>query len=196
MSFATIAAVGTAGLFSTALALLLLPAPVGQVLPTRRRNGVTRGSASHADEDESSRADAATLLDLTAALLNAGVGIEAALDRLSRSVPGAGPLGAAHQALASGASWKRATAMVQERAELRTFCHHLSFAYETGAPSAEMLQAAASQARAERRHAAERAAAELGVKMMLPLGACFLPAFILLGVLPVVISMLPAALGG
>ena len=42
---------------------------------------------------------------------------------------------------------------------------------------------------------AEAAAERLGVKMMLPLGACFLPAFILLGVVPVVVSMLPDALG-
>lgn len=33
-------------------------------------------------------------------------------------------------------------------------------------------------------------AARLGVRLMLPLGVCFLPAFILLGVLPLLFTML------
>lgn len=139
--------------------------------------------------------DAALLLDLTAALLTAGVGIEAALARLASTVPGAEPLAGVHRALAAGASWDQAAELVAEYPQLRTFCDHMSFAYSTGAPSARMLRAAAGRARAELRHAAEAAAEKLGVKMMLPLGACFLPAFILVGVVPVVVSMLPEALG-
>lgn len=144
---------------------------------------------------ERSVVDAGTLLDLTAALLTAGSGIEASLDRLARTVPGAEPLSGMHRGLAAGADWEQAAAMVSAHPELAVFCEHLSFAHVTGAPSASMLQAAAAQARAERRHEAERKASELGVKMMLPLGACFLPAFILLGVVPVILSMLPGALG-
>lgn len=60
---------------------------------------------------------------------------------------------------------------------------------------AALAAAAAQQARAQRREDSQRRAEELGVKMMLPLGGCFLPAFILLGVVPVVLSMLPEALG-
>ena len=140
-------------------------------------------------------ADAGVLLDLTAALLGAGVGIEAALSRLADTVPGAKPLAQVHHALSAGAPWEQAVEPVDEHAELSVFCEHLSFAYATGAPSASMLRAAAAQARSQRRHSAERRAEELGVKMMLPLGTCFLPAFILLGVIPVVLSMLPDTLG-
>lgn len=143
----------------------------------------------------SSGAEAAVLLDLTAALLTAGVGIEAGLLRLAEAVPGAEPLAGVHRSLAAGAGWEQAVELVAEDPGLREFCDHLSFAYTTGAPSARMLQAAAARARAERRHAAEAAAEKLGVSMMLPLGACFLPAFILLGVAPVVVSMLPEAIG-
>lgn len=135
------------------------------------------------------------LLDLTAALLSAGVGIEASLLRLANAVPGAESLAGVYRSLAAGASWDQAAELVAEHPPLREYCDYLSFAYTTGAPSARMLQAAAARARAERRHTAEAAAEKLGVSMMLPLGACFLPAFILLGVVPVVISMLPDALG-
>lgn len=139
--------------------------------------------------------EAAMLLDLTAALLSVGVGIEAALNRLARTVPGAQPLARVHHALAAGASWNQAMDLVESHPELEVYCKHLRFAYATGAPSASMLRAAAQQARAQRREGSQRRAEELGVKMMLPLGGCFLPAFILLGVVPVVLSMLPEALG-
>lgn len=135
--------------------------------------------------------DAATLLDLTAALLNAGVGVESALDRLARTVSGAEALQQVHRAIVAGIAWEHALGQVEGYPELRSYCEHMGFAYATGAPSAQMLQAAATQARAEQRRDAETKAEELGVKMMLPLGLCFLPAFILLGVIPVVIGMLP-----
>lgn len=173
--------------------LLLLPGSPAAGSRTRRRRRTRSRSAPEASAAEET--EAATLLDLTAALLAAGVGIEASLDRLARTVPGAQPLGRMHRALAAGAPWHQAAAHVKEHPQLSAYCEHLSFSYATGAPSARMLEAAAAQARAEQRHEAERAAGELGVKMMLPLGACFLPAFILLGVVPVILSMLPDALG-
>ncbi|MGO1524172.1 MAG: type II secretion system F family protein [Nesterenkonia sp.] len=160
--------------------------------PGRRLRRLILGRGA---ESQSEGADAAVLLDLTAALLGAGVGIEAALNRLADAVPGAERLARVHHAIAAGAPWEQAVEPVTEDTELSAFCEHLSFAYATGAPSASMLRAAAAQARVQRRHDAERRAEELGVKMMLPLGACFLPAFILLGVVPVVLSMLPETLG-
>ncbi|NDK31732.1 type II secretion system F family protein [Nesterenkonia haasae] len=178
----------------TAALVLLPPKARGAATFTsllRRKVGARRRRAAGVDES----ADAALLLDLTAALLTAGVGIEAALARLAATVPGAEPLAGVHRALAAGATWEHAAELVAEYPQLRAFCDHMSFAYSTGAPSARMFQAAAGRARAELRHAAEAAAEKLGVKMMLPLGACFLPAFILVGVVPVVVSMLPEALG-
>ncbi|WP_258935314.1 type II secretion system F family protein [Nesterenkonia pannonica] len=114
---------------------------------------------------------------------------------MARTVPGAEPLGRVHRALAAGAAWQAAAAHVADSPQLQAYCEHLSFSYATGAPSAQMLEASAAQARSRQRHQAERAAGELGVKMMLPLGTCFLPAFILIGVVPVILSMLPEALG-
>ncbi|MDZ5077072.1 type II secretion system F family protein [Nesterenkonia sp. HG001] len=154
--------------------------------------GPTRGAgtaSAMAAGEAPGEADAAMLLDLTAALLTAGVGIEAALDRLARTIPGAAPLAAVHRSLVAGADWEQAWA--GQSGELAELGAQLSFAHATGAPTAELLQVGARQLRRRRRHAAERRAEELGVKMVLPLGACFLPAFILLGVIPVVLGLLP-----
>ena len=164
--------------------------------------------------------DAGTLLDLTGAMLVAGVGIEAALYRLADCVPGAEPLAQVYRSLIAGASWEHAWAALDDDAglgplragrrprrrgreaarqqagyaELRRFGEHLSFSHATGAPTAHLLHSAAVRARAHQRERAEERAAQLGVTMVLPLGLCFLPAFIVLGVIPVVLGLLSDAL--
>lgn len=187
----TLLAAGTA----SAAVLLLIPATAGSDAGSTFGGRDMTGLGRRRTDVIGQHGDAGLLLDLTAALLSAGVGVEAALARLAAAVPGAEALAGMHRALAAGASWDQAADLVSEDRQLRTFIDHMSFAYATGAPSARMLQAAAGRARAEQRHAAESAAEKLGVKMMLPLGACFLPAFIVLGVVPVVVSMLPETLG-
>lgn len=139
---------------------------------------------------ESGAPDAATLLEFTAAMLRAGVGIEACLHRLSQDVPQAQPLAQVHRALTAGQSWDDAWGSVQQRPELSSFGRELAFAYSTGAPTVELLELTAAQARRSRRALLEEQAAKLGVKIVLPLGLCFLPAFILLGVIPVVLGLL------
>ena len=43
--------------------------------------------------------------------------------------------------------------------------------------------------------AAERAAGKLSVALVVPLGLCSLPAFICLGIVPIIISLLPTLTG-
>ncbi|GAA3064490.1 MULTISPECIES: type II secretion system F family protein [Actinomycetes] len=182
-------------LLAAAAALLMVPpaprlpdaGPGREPGPSRIAAGIT--AEGPAVEELRTAPDAAMLLDLTAALLTSGVGVEAALDRLARTVPGAEPLATVHRALVAGAGWEEAwSGQGRELAELGA---QLSFAHATGAPTAELLQAGAQQLRRRRRHEAQRRAEELGVKMVMPLGACFLPAFILLGVVPVLLGLLP-----
>jgi len=45
------------------------------------------------------------------------------------------------------------------------------------------------------RSAAREAAGRLGVRLVLPLGLCFLPAFILIGLVPVILSLAAGLLG-
>jgi Flp pilus assembly protein TadB len=57
---------------------------------------------------------------------------------------------------------------------------------ESGAPLAGLLSDLALDLRAERRVAVEAAARRVGIRAAAPLGLCFLPAFILLGLVPIV----------
>lgn len=77
------------------------------------------------------------------------------------------------------------------RTELVGLRDALGFAVATGAPAAALLRAQAARARKHRHRAAEQRAASLGVRLMLPLGLCSLPAFVCLGIVPVLIGLLP-----
>lgn len=59
-----------------------------------------------------------------------------------------------------------------------------------GVPGAALLRSAAAESRREARARASIAAERLGVTLMLPLGVCILPAFVLVGVVPLVVALL------
>ncbi|WP_219995710.1 type II secretion system F family protein [Schumannella sp. 10F1B-5-1] len=65
----------------------------------------------------------------------------------------------------------------------------IAFSRRAGVPAAALLRAGAEQERGLAATGARRRAAALGVRLMLPLGVCVLPAFLALGVLPVVLSL-------
>jgi len=60
---------------------------------------------------------------------------------------------------------------------------------DSGAPLSDALRRAAADLRLRRRAALLSRARVLGVRAVIPLGVCFLPAFVLLGVVPVVVSL-------
>ncbi|WP_235829315.1 type II secretion system F family protein [Gulosibacter macacae] len=70
----------------------------------------------------------------------------------------------------------------------------LELATGAGVPAAELLRAEASLERTRARTDAARAAAKLGVTLMLPLGVCILPAFLALGVAPLLVAVLQRVL--
>lgn len=160
--------------------------------------------------------DAPLMLDLLAVLLSSGASVESALSVIAGACePEVGsPLGRVHAARLLGASWEaawdvgeggadtpaagRPVLRRRERggpyprrcvAEVR---EGLRFATSTGAPSAALLHAHAAQLRRRHNREIDRKAAALGVQLVLPLGLCSLPAFICLGVVPVVLGLLPA----
>lgn len=61
---------------------------------------------------------------------------------------------------------------------------------EAGAPLAELARADATEARSAARATARLTAERLAVRLMLPLGACILPSFLLLGVVPMLVGLL------
>ena len=65
----------------------------------------------------------------------------------------------------------------------------LSFSRAAGVPAAALLHAEAEECRRAAAADGRRRAAELGTRLLLPLGVCILPAFIALGVAPIVVSI-------
>ncbi|WP_170230813.1 type II secretion system F family protein [Ornithinicoccus hortensis] len=65
----------------------------------------------------------------------------------------------------------------------------LALAQRAGVPPADLLTTAAADLRRDRCSRLETAAARLGVRLVLPLGLLFLPAFILTTVLPLVLAL-------
>jgi tight adherence protein B len=59
-----------------------------------------------------------------------------------------------------------------------------------GVPAVELLRSEAEQARRQARSRGQRTAASLAVRLMMPLGVCVLPAFMLLGVAPLLLSII------
>ena len=134
------------------------------------------------------------LLELLGACLDAGLSIPWALrlvagiaapeigNGLSRVVAG----------LQIGASWQHSWDGVRHIEPVAQLHAALSFAALTGAPAAPLLYAEADQRRRQFHRDAEKRAAALGVRLVVPLGLCSLPAFICLGIVPVVVAMIPA----
>lgn len=66
----------------------------------------------------------------------------------------------------------------------------LDLSRRAGVPAAALLRSEADETRREATASAEREAARLGVRLMVPLAVCTLPAFMLLGVAPLLISVI------
>jgi pilus assembly protein TadC len=139
--------------------------------------------------------DTAMMLELVAAMLDSGSGIGRALELVaaSASTDYGKALRPVVSALAIGADWETAWRSSEVRLpEILELRDALGFAALTGAPSSAILYAQAARLRRERFRAAEKRAASLGVKLVIPLGLCSLPAFICLGVVPVLLALVPS----
>jgi tight adherence protein B len=65
----------------------------------------------------------------------------------------------------------------------------LELSRAAGVPAGELLRSEAEELRRTARASAQERAAALSVKLMLPLGLCVLPAFMVLGVIPLLIAV-------
>lgn len=137
--------------------------------------------------------DTALVLELLAAQLRAGLAPLAALGTLAEAL-NSRPLYTVCQRLQMGSSWGSAWSgsAAGTFGELRDA---LAPAYTGGAPSTALLLSLADAHRLNERRAAERAAGKLSVALVVPLGLCSLPAFICLGIMPILISLLPTLTG-
>ena len=100
-------------------------------------------------------------------------------------------------ALSGGASIERAERLVAEapggpRPGAEATSAVLALSRDAGVPGVELLRATAAQERQSARTEGRLRAARLGSRLLIPLGVCTLPAFLCLGVAPMLLGVLGA----
>jgi pilus assembly protein TadC len=170
-----------------------LRGPPGLVLGVAVTVGAERLLRRAADDDRRRTAEFARDLpvacELLAVCLGAGVPLGAALHEVGSALPG--PAGRELERVAGlyrlGAEPRYAWSDVP--VQLAALGRAVVRAGETGARAVPALQTLATDARSTARAATDAAVRRAGVWVLAPLGACFLPAFLCLGVVPLVLGI-------
>ena len=136
-------------------------------------------------------------LDLLAIAVQAGMGLEQAIELVARRLPGAlgEELHRMLQEVQLGASRREALTHLRERtdvSELSTFALALAQADALGSPIGELLRIQAVQMRMLRRQRARERAAKVPVKLLFPLLLFIFPALGIVVIGPAAISILKA----
>jgi tight adherence protein C len=173
---------------------LYVPALVVRAMADRRREAVINGFPD--------------CLDLMLVCVEAGLGLEAALDRVGREMSVSHPLvshllSLATLQLRAGATRETALKRMAEEAgveEISSFATLLIQSDRLGTSIAKTLRVYASEMRERRRMRAEEKAHRLPVLISIPLVTCMLPVMIGVLMLPagirVIREVLPAMQGG
>lgn len=142
------------------------------------------------------RADLPVAVDLLAACLTAGRGPADATAAVAGAL--SGPLGdrlnTVAESLRLGAEPGVAWGALGADPELGGLARTMTRAARTGAPPVAALDRLAEEQRVLQRNRAAAAAQRAGVLAVIPLGLCFLPAFILIGIVPLAAGLLPTGL--
>ena len=143
-------------------------------------------------------ADLPFAVDLMVACLRAGRPISAAVQAAAEAI--GGPLGErlawVNGQLRLGARPEVAWSALAGDRPLAALARGMTRAALGGAPVADVLSRLADDARQDVRVASSAAARRVGVQVVAPLGLCFLPAFVLLGIIPVVAGLAGQVFGG
>ncbi|QNE23106.1 type II secretion system F family protein [Kribbella qitaiheensis] len=189
---AGLAAIGALLLFGFPLGLLIAPAiafaipiALSRLEPAAERKRRARIAA-----------DIPLAVDLLAACLRAGRPPQAAVGTVAKAIRG--PLadllaGVGHR-LALGTDPIEAWSTLLAEPACAGLARAVQRALRSGAPLAKSLEHLADDSRQARRWAVEEQARAVESRAVVPLGLCFLPAFVLLGVVPTVVGSLSGIL--
>jgi pilus assembly protein TadC len=134
--------------------------------------------------------------DLLAAALKGGTAVDRSIGAVAEAL--GGPLGDRLQRIARslrlGAEPAEAWAHLSGIPEAERLVASAVRSSASGGALAGALERLAGDLRSDRSVAVEAAAERAGVLIVLPLGLCFLPAFVLAGLVPIVIALLSQAL--
>jgi pilus assembly protein TadC len=136
------------------------------------------------------------VLDLMALALDAGASTSGALRAVSDRLPGRA--GVELRSVAAALEWGLPEDGAWWAAPPRwePAGRALRLAARAGVPAAGLLRQAAEDVRRERLSRIDVATARLGVRLVMPLGLAFLPAFVLTTVVPVVLALARSLLPG
>ena len=150
------------------------------------------------DERQASiRADAADVIDQLTICVEAGLGFDAALARVASTTEGplTEELKRTLADIGAGVPRSRALRALADRTqivEIRQFVTALLQAQKHGVSLAETLRVQSAELRLKRTQRTEERAAKLTVKMIFPIIACFLPVFMIITLVPALISIFRA----
>ena len=178
-----------------AACVVLMDGPLGWLMAVVAASGSWRWLSSRPDERELDakrrrRDELPVVVDLLGACLASGAPVLTSLQLVAETATSSigGQLRQVAGALSMGATEEEAWVfLVGDDAApiVETFCRTA----KSGTPASEQLRVVASDLRAKARECAMNDARKLGVRTAGPLGLCFLPAFVLIGVVPLVFSL-------
>lgn len=139
--------------------------------------------------------------DMMTVCVEAGLGFDAALGRVARTLPGpvAEEFARVLQEMQFGLSRAEALRAMSARTdvvELRTFATALVQSSDLGISVGDVLREQAREMRVKRRQRAEERAQKLPVKMLMPLIVCLLPSLFLVVLGPAMLNIVHAFSGG
>lgn len=165
------------------------PAPSDAVRPGRwRPRRRATGAKGQRARDPTTEEVAASMVLLAVALQSA-CGVVEAIEYTAEVAPPvpAAELGVVAAGLRWGVAQEQVWAQVDERWSRTALA--MKLAREAGVAPSSLLLAGAEDLRSARLAAVDVAAARLGVRLVIPLGVAFLPAFVLTTVVPVVLAL-------
>lgn len=178
-------------------AVLLIPHPTGSMVRLRRRrSGRVRrwaaGLRGDASADPLLGAQLPDALDFLAVCVSAGLPMRSALGTVAEVSPSPTRelLADVAAALALGRAGPLAWEELRRHQVWGSVASDIARAERSGTSLSGILRIHADDARREERDAATKRARTVGVKSVVPLMACFLPAFVLVGVIPIIAGLL------
>ncbi len=150
-----------------------------------------------AQREERLAAQAADAADMLAACVASGAPLERAAAEVASALgePAGELLRSAAAQLAMGAPPERAWDGLAAQPPTAPIARTIVRSMDSGAPLADALTTCAAELRDVRRARIDAMAKSVAVKAVGPLGLCFLPAFLLIGVVPLVAGLLTRTMG-
>lgn len=193
--------VGAAGLAGMAVWLIagggVVAAGLGAVTAFTATRTLSRLMGVHRVDPMVLQRQAAEAAELMAACLASGATLQRTTNEVAEAMedPMSALLREASAMMTMGATVEVAWQVLASHSETAPIGRAVIRSTTSGAPSADALLQLAADLRSRRHAAAQARVRSVAVAAVGPLGLCFLPAFLLLGVVPIVVVLIDSSAG-